>query len=57
MVYMPVVGKKQWSMSKILEHRLMKDAKARALRMYEQHRPVQEKYTALLKKRKGGKRK
>ena len=50
-VYMPVVGKKHWTIKKALEHRLMKDAKARALRMYEQHRPVQEKYTALLKKR------
>jgi len=55
-VYMPVVGKKRWVMRKILEHRLMKDAKARALRMYEQHRPVQDKYAALLKKRKGGKK-
>lgn len=55
-VYMPVVGKKSWKMARILEHRLMKDAKARALRMYEQHRPVQEKYLALLRKRKGGKK-
>ena len=55
-VYMPVVGKKRWKMARILEHRLMKDAKARALRMYNQHRPVQEKYEKLLKQRKGGRK-
>lgn len=56
-VYQPVVGKKQWKIAKVLEHRKMKDAKARALRMYYQHKPVQDKYLALLKKRqrKGGK--
>lgn len=50
-VYMPVVGKKQMKMARVLEHRLMKDAKARALRMYHQHKPVQDKYEALFKKR------
>jgi len=50
-VYMPNVGKKQWVKRKVLENRLMKDAKARALRMYNQHKPVQDKYEALLKKR------
>jgi len=49
-VYQPVVGKKQWKMAKLLEHRQMKDAKARALRMYQQHKAVQDKYEALFKK-------
>lgn len=50
-VYMPIVGRKSWTMKKVLEHRLMKDAKTRALRMYHQHQAVQDKYEALLKKR------
>lgn len=54
-VYMPIVGKKQWKADKMLEHRLMKDAKARALRMYYQHQETQEKYEKLLKQRKGKK--
>ena len=50
-VYQPQVGKKTWVLVKLLEHRLMKDAKARALRMYNQHKPIQGKYEELLKKR------
>jgi hypothetical protein len=50
-IYQPVVGKKQWKMARIMEHVRMKDAKARCYRLWSQHRPIQEKYLALLKKR------
>ena len=50
-VYMPEVGKKRWLIKKALEHRKMKDAKARVLKMYYQHKDVQDKYEALFNKR------
>jgi len=50
-VYQPIVGKKSWKAVKFLEHRKMKDAKARALNRYKQHQPIQEKYEALLRQR------
>lgn len=47
-VYMPNVGKKTWEFKRKCEHRRMKDAKARALKLYNQHQPTQEKYQAIL---------
>lgn len=55
-VYMPNVGKGTWEFKKQLEHRKMKDAKARALRLYGEHKPIQEKYLALFKARERKKR-
>lgn len=49
-VYQPIVGKRRWKMAYLLENRKMKDAKARALRMFYQHQAIQKKYEDLWRK-------
>lgn len=49
-VYQPRVGKKRWDFTRKREHRLMKDAKARALKLYYKEKDVLDRALAAMRK-------